>query len=206
LPRTERIVSAARVGARPGLWGGLFAASAAVVIALRVTDAIDSTAGFILFAGVMGLLIPFVRGMAKRRRDAACSSPAAIRYTRRMLIASAGYMLGLGLAITLDRRMELAGATGFLIALLPVLPIFAMIWTMGRYLLEEQDEYLRHRAVIASLAGLGLVLALGSFWGFLETFGMAPHVPGWWAVPVWALGMGLAQAWMALRDRAGEAE
>ena len=199
-------MSAARAGARAGLWGGLFAASASIVVALRLTDAINSTTGFILFAGAMGLLIPFMRGMAKAQRDRACSSPAAIGYSKRMLIASVGYMLGLGLAITLDRRMELAGATGFLVAMLPVLPIFAMIWAMGRYLVEEQDESLRHRAMIASLAGLGLVLGLGSFWGFLETFGMAPHVPGWWAVPVWALGMGLAQAWLALRDRAGGEE
>ena len=60
--------------------------------------------------------------------------------------------------------------------------------------------------MLASLIGLGLVLSAGSFWGFLETFGLVPHVPGWWAVPIWAIGMGLGQAWLAWRDKAGGEE
>jgi hypothetical protein len=195
--------AAARQG-RPGLWIGLFLASAGVIAALKVTDAIDSTTGFILFAAATGLLIPFSRSLGKR--GSACVSPAAIRYTKGIAVTSLLYVLGLGLAITLDRRMELSGAVAFLVALMPVIPILAMIWVMGRYLVEEQDEYLRYKAMIASLAGLGLVLAVGSFWGFLETFGLVPHMPGWWAVPVWAIGMGLGQAWMSLRDKAGDGE
>ena len=189
---------------RPGLWMGLFLASAGVIAALKVTDAIDSTTGFILFAAATGLLIPFSRSLG--RRDSTCVSRAAIRYTKGIAITSLLYVLGLGLAITLDRRMELSGAVAFLVALMPVIPILAMIWVMGRYLVEEQDEYLRYKAMIASLAGLALVLAAGSFWGFLETFGLVPHMPGWWAVPVWAIGMGLGQAWMSLRDKAGDGE
>ena len=76
-----------------------------------------------------------------------------------------------------------------------------MIYVMARYLREEQDEYLRHRAVNASLVGLACVLGVGSFWGFLETFELVAHVPGWWSVPVWAIGMGAAQAWMAIGNR-----
>lgn len=184
---------------RPGLWIGLFLASAGVIAALKVTDAINAPTGFILFAGATGLLIPYSRSLARKRT----AGTAIVRYTKGIAASSLLYVLGLGLAITLDRRMELTGATAFLIALLPVVPILGMIWVMGRYLAEEQDEYLRHRAMIASLVGLGLVLSAGSFWGFLETFGLVPHVPGWWAVPIWAIGMGLGQAWMSLRDKAG---
>lgn len=194
----------ATTGSRPGLWIGLFLAGSAAVAALRLSDAIDATTGFILFAGVAATLIPFAHSMA--RRGPSCASPAVVRYTKGIAASSLLYVLGLGLAITLDRRMELEGAMAFLVALMPVIPILWMIYVMGRYLAEEQDEYLRHRAMIASLAGLGLVLATGSFWGFLETFGLVPHVPGWWAVPIWAIGMGLGQAWMSLRDRAGGEE
>ena len=188
-------------GPRAGLWIGLFAASSVVIVVLKLTDAINPTTGFILFAGASGLLIPFSRSMA--RQGPTSASPAAVRYTKGIAISSLLYVLGLGLAITLDRQMDLQGAQAFLVALLPVIPILWMIYVMGRYLVEEQDEYLRHKAMIASLAGLGLVLAAGSFWGFLETFGLVPHAPGWWAVPIWALGMGLGQAWFGLRDRAG---
>ena len=184
---------------RPGLWIGLFLASSAVIAVLKVSDAIDPATAFILFAGATGLLIPYARSLANKPG----TGRAVARYSKGIAVTSLLYVLGLGLAITLDRRMELAGATAFLVALMPVAPILGMVWVMGRYLHEEQDEYLRYRAMIASLIGLGLVLSVGSFWGFLETFGLVPHVPGWWAVPIWGIGMGLGQAWMAWRDRAG---
>ena len=183
---------------RPGLWIGLFLASAGAIAALKLTDAIDGTTGFILFAGATGLLIPYARSLSRKRG----TGSAIIRYSKGIAASSLLYVLGLGLAITLDRRMELAGTSAFLVALLPVLPILGMVWVMGRYLAEEQDEYLRHRAMISSLVGLGLVLSVGSFWGFLEMFELVPHMPGWWAVPVWAIGMCLGQGWMTLRDHA----
>ena len=47
---------------------------------------------------------------------------------------------------------------------------------------------------------LGLVLALGIFWGFLEMFELVPHVWAWWVLPVWAIGLGFAQLWQKVRD------
>ena len=196
-------MSEIRTRSQPGLWIGLYLASAAVIAVLRITEAIDSTTGFILFAAASVLLVPFVRAVS-RRKDGA--SAAIVRYTKGIAVTSLLYVLALGLAITLDRRMEIDGTTAFLVALLPALPILGMIWVMGRYLVEECDEYLRHRAMIANVVGLGAVLAVGSFWGFLEQFELVPHVPAWWTVPVWAIGMGLGQCWMALSDRAGSGE
>ena len=192
----------ARTQRKPGLWIGLFLASSAVIAVLKVSDAINPPTAFILFAGATGLLIPYARSLSNKPG----TGRAIARYTKGIAVSSLLYVLGLGLAITLDRRMELSGATAFLVALMPVAPILGMVWVMGRYLHEEQDEYLRYRAMIASLIGLGLVLSVGSFWGFLETFGLVPHVPGWWAVPIWAIGMGLGQAWLAWRDKAGGEE
>ena len=192
----------ARSQRRPGLWIGLFLASSAVIAVLKLTDAINPATAFILFAGATGLLIPYARSLSSKPG----TGRAIVRYSKGIAVTSLLYVLGLGLAITLDRQMELSGAAAFLVALMPVAPILGMVWVMGRYLHEEQDEYLRYRAMIASLIGLGLVLSVGSFWGFLETFGLVPHVPGWWAVPIWAIGMGLGQAWMAWRDKAGGEE
>lgn len=188
---------------RPTVWIATFLAASTIIAVLRITDAINSSTGFILFTGACCLLFGYSRSLSRKRWAA---GPAVVRYTKGIAASSLLYVLGLGLAITLDRRSELVGATAFLVALLPVIPILGMIWVMGRYLVEEQDEYLRHRATIASLIGLALVLSVGSFWGFLETFGLVPHVPGWWAVPIWAIGMGLGQAWMSLRDKAGGEE
>lgn len=193
----------ASAGRSPWFWAGMLFAAFGVIAALRMTDAVDQTTGFILFVAAMMLTIPLSRAGMARQKHAGNLTPAGARYARRFMVATLGYMLGLGIAITLHERAELPETGTFLIALLPVVPIFGMIWTMARYLVEEEDEYLRHRATMASLAGLGLVLGLGSFWGFLETFDVAPHVDAWWTFPVWALGMGAAQCWMAARDRAG---
>lgn len=190
---------------RPGrsrwFWAGMMFASFGAIAALRITDAIGRTTGFVLMVCAMLLIIPLIRAGLAHQRTTGRLSPSIVRYTRRFVIASLGYMLGLGIAIALSERMQLSGGGAFAIALLPVLPIFAMIWAMARYLIEEDDEFLRHRATMASLLGLGVVLAAGSFWGFLETFGVAPHVDAWWTFPVWAIGMGAAQCWMSWRDR-----
>lgn len=182
-------------GRGPGFWAGLYVASSAVIAALRLTDAITATAALILFFGAMGLLIPLV-GAGGRQN---CASPVMVRYNRRFLAASFGYVLGLGIAIGIWNTYELSGPVVFAIALLPTLPTFAMIWAMARYLVEETDEYLRYRMVRAAIISLGGVLAIGIFWGFLEMFELVPHIWAWWVLPVWAVGLGLAQLWMKVR-------
>ena len=191
----------APITSRPGFWaGGIFAAFA-IISALRITDAIGSTTGFILMVVAMLQIIPLTRASLAKQRSSGHLSPAVARYTRRFLLASFGYMLGLGIAVTIANRVDLSEVESFLIALLPVIPVLGMIWTMARYLIEEEDEFLRHRAIMASLFGLGGVLTLGTFWGFLETFEVVPHIWAWWVFPVWAIGMGLGQCWMTLADR-----
>jgi hypothetical protein len=185
----------APAGRGPWFWAGLYLASSAAIAALRLTDAITGTVALILFFGAMGLLIPLVR--AGERRN--CASPVMVRYNRRFLAASFGYVLGLGIAIALWNSYELTGSLALAIALLPTLPTFAMIWAMGRYLVEETDEYLRYRTVRAAIMSLGGVLSIGIFWGFLEMFALVPHIWAWWVLPVWAGGLGVAQLWMKVR-------
>lgn len=187
--------AAAPSGRSPRFWAILFGVSAASVCALKLTGAIDSTTGLILFAVSMALLIPMVR--ASRRRG--CESAAMAAYNRRFLAAAFAYLLGLGVAIALWRNYELARPMVFAISLLPALPTLAMVWAMARYLTDEQDEYLRHRTVMAALVALGVVLAAGIFWGFLEMFALVPHVWAWWVLPVWAIALGMAQLWMKAR-------
>lgn len=185
------------VGRSPAFWCGLYFAVVAIIGALKLTDAINGTTGFVLLALSTGILIPMVR--AQHRGD--CSSPAMVAYNKRVIASSFGYVLGLGIAITLWRNYELSRPVIFAISLLPALPTFAMIWAMGRYLAEETDEYLRHRTVISAVHGLGLVLSAGIFWGFLETFELVPHIWAWWVLPVWAIGMGLSRIWQKVRGQ-----
>ena len=34
---------------------------------------------------------------------------------------------------------------------------------------------------------------------FLEMFELVPHIWAWWVLPVWAIGLGLAQLWQKVR-------
>ena len=185
---------------RSHLWLGLWLAAAAAISALKIGDAIDPTTAFILFAGSMGMLIPMIRAMARENGGNATS--AGTSYSKRMALFGAIYVLDLGIAIKIDDLVAMTGWTTVLFALLPTVPILGMIWAMARYLIEEKDEFLRYRAAMAALIGLGVLLALATFVGFLERFGLDLHPEGWFALPVWAMGMGAGRAWLARSDRA----
>lgn len=182
-------------GRSPYLWVVLYLVAIGIVGTLKLTDAINGPTGFILLALATGLLIPIAR-----QRTVGCASKAMVDYNRHVLVSSFGYALGLGIAVTLWDNYELSRPVVFAISLLPTLPTFGVIWAMARYLAEEQDEYLRQRTIMAALIALGFVLALGIFWGFLEMFELVPHVWAWWVLPVWAIGLGLAQLWQKVRD------
>lgn len=191
---TNRSQSSALSAAR---WGGLSVATGVAILALKTTGAIDGATTYVLAIVPLVLLFACFRASLAASRSGRGASKASVRYIKGIMASSLAYMLGLGVALWVWRNMEPSTAVTWLLALLPIIPIFATIYVMGRYIVEEQDEYLRHRAIMASLVGLGFVLAIGSFWGFLETFDLVPHVPGWWSVPIWALGMGVGQAWMS---------
>ncbi len=194
------------LGRGPFFWGALFMVGMFGGAALGAFGALEPPFNMLVMLLSMSLLFPMVRALEAHNRHRGSGSEAILRYNRRMLLASFGYVLGLGIAVSVYNAGPVAGAAAFALALLPTLPTFGMIWAMGRYLMEEQDEYLRHRTITASLMSLGLVLSLGIFWGFLETFGVVPHIWAWWVLPVWALGLGIAQSWFTLRDRRSDAE
>jgi hypothetical protein len=148
----------------------------------------------------MLLLFPMVKS-AQKRQQLVCGtvSPAIMAYNRRMLIWSFAYMIALFGAITVFNQFKPTGPLLWFIAVIPSLPILYFVWALGRYLIEETDEYIRMQQVTSALFATGLLLALASVWGFLETFGVVGHVPTWAAVPVWAIGLGLAPIWRKVR-------
>ena len=146
-----------------------------------------------VMVGPMLLLIPMVRSAEKSQASCGGMSKAMMRYNRRFLLCSFGYMIGLFAAVGLYNSYEIKGIALWIIAILPALPVIGMIWTMGRLLKEEDDEYLKMQHVRASLVATGLTLGLATTWGFLEMFELVPHVWMWAVFPVWALGVGLGR-------------
>ena len=189
---------------RAGIAGGIGGAAMGVLAGLWSSETIStSTLGALV---IVPLVLFFIVGrniILLRQRVTIAS--AIWRYNRDFLASTLGYVVALSLAIYLWNNVEGARQFAWALALLPIAPTFAMIFFMGRYLNEETDEFLRHRAVMSSMVGLGFVLVLGTAWGFMETFGAVPHVWAWWVVPCWAIGLGLGQAYFGMRDNREEA-
>lgn len=139
---------------------------------------------------VFTLLI--VRAGELRAASTGNFSPAMRRYNRRMLAASGVYVVGLFGAVWAHDLLKPNGAVAFLFAFAPSVGVLLMVWAMARLVTEETDEYLRYRYVRSSLFGLGTLLTLATIWGFFEQFDLVPHVPTWAAVPVFAIGLGIA--------------
>ncbi|MEL7446922.1 MAG: hypothetical protein AAGK02_14120 [Pseudomonadota bacterium] len=188
-----------RAGRRIGQAAGLGGASLGIVFALWTSEAI-TTATFGLLLTIPTALFVFALRQVGELRSAGVTSNATWRYTRDFFASIALYMLGLGIAIALWNNVPGAREYALPIGLLPTLPTLAMIYVMGRYVSEETDEFLRYRTIQAALVGLGFVLTLGSFWGFMETFSVVPNIWAWWVVPVWAIGFGAGQMWFARQD------
>jgi hypothetical protein len=168
----------------------------AIALAIATITIIRFDLGWPGAVGMAVLIAAFTyalfRAGERRALEAGNFSPAMGRYNRRMLAAGAIYVIGLFGAIWAHDELHPNGLAAFAIALLPSIGVLWMVYAMGRLVAEEEDEYLRHRHIRASLFGLGTLLTLSTVWGFFEQFDLVPHAPTWMAVPIFALGMGLA--------------
>jgi uncharacterized membrane protein len=182
-PRTSKRIA--------GLWVVAFVAGMFGVAWLVDRLAISPAWKMVASLAPMLLLIPMVRAVERSQRQCGGYSEAIGTYNRRALIWSFSYVVLLVAAIMGNRAWHPTGPLAWIIAILPALPIFFLIWSMGAYIAEETDEYLRQRTIMSALWATGFLLAIATCYGFLETFKLVPHVEGWAAVPVWAVGLGL---------------
>ena len=126
-------------------------------------------------------------------------TPALKRYNKRVIWLSLVYVIFLFAAVYGFNHELLHGAAAYMAAVLPALPIIGVFGAIGRYLVEEPDEYVRMLMVRQSLWASGFALSVATVWGFLESFKVVPHVESWMTVPVWAIGLGIAQIWQRVR-------
>lgn len=109
--------------------------------------------------------------------------PALSRFNNRLVLTMMVYVATLMGTTELYRRGLAAGPLGYLLALLPAIPILGIFALYGRYFREETDEFQRKMVMTSLIWSGAATLCEATVWGFLETFGKAPNV--WmWAVPV----------------------
>jgi hypothetical protein len=118
-------------------------------------------------------------------------TPAWKRYNWRVVWLSLLYAGALLFAVYGFKHHLLSGGIAYVVAVLPALPIIGIFAAIGRYLVEEQDEYVRMLMVRQTLWASGFALSAATVWGFLESFNVAGHVDAYYIAVVWFLGLGI---------------
>jgi len=113
------------------------------------------------------------------------------RYNARTIWVSLAYAVFLIGAVFGFKHHLFAGPARYVVAVLPALPIIGLFVAMGRYLVEEQDEYVRMLMVRQTLWASGFALSAATIWGFLQNFDLIGPVDGYWIVVVWYFGLGI---------------
>ena len=171
----------------PWLWAGSMFGGFGIVAGLHMSGAIEGAAAWILYFVPLALFYPLYRSFARRAQGRANAT-----YLARVAGLMVAYLVFLFLAERLlDNADPLTGPIGFILAALPALPIIGMFWAIGRLLVETRDEYQRMLLVRQILVGTALALAAATGWGFLELYGMVPHIPAFWWAIVYFAGQGL---------------
>jgi uncharacterized membrane protein len=118
-------------------------------------------------------------------------SPAWKRYNWRIIWLSLLYAAFLLPAVYGFKHQLVPHSVAYLVAILPALPIIGFFGAIGRYLVEEQDEYFRMLMVRQTLWASAFTLSIATTWGFLDNFRLVDHVDGYWIVVVWYFGLAL---------------
>ena len=113
------------------------------------------------------------------------------RYNHRLIWLSLAYAVFLIFAVYGFKHHMFGSPAAYVAAVLPALPIIGMFAAMGRYLVEEQDEYVRMLMVRQTLWASAFTLSLATIWGFLESFELVGHLDAYYVSVVWFGGLGL---------------
>ena len=118
-------------------------------------------------------------------------TPAWKRYNWRVIWLSLAYAILLIAAVYGFKHKLIPPALTYPVAILPALPIIGLFAAMGRYLVEETDEYVRMLMVRQTLWASALTLSVATAWGFLDNFGLVGHADGYWIAVLWFFGLAL---------------
>jgi hypothetical protein len=183
------------LGRGPRFWAGLMAVSYLLVAALGVTGAVDGPTLYLLVIAPFGLVLPMIIAANRRSeaRSGGCGAKgeAQRRYMKRVAVFTFLYMVVLGIMTFTLRQGDVHPALRTFLALLPGLSIIGIFWSIGRLIVEEQDEFLRMLVIRQSLIATGFAMCAASVWGFLEVAQVVPHLDAYlWAV-AWFFGLGI---------------
>ncbi|CAL1690772.1 hypothetical protein MMB232_00906 [Brevundimonas subvibrioides] len=104
--------------------------------------------------------------------------PAHKRYVIRTNCFMAGYV-AVNVAAIFGAFDEIIGKpAGLALGLIVAAPVAGQVWATLS-LINESDEFVRALTAKRFIVASGLAMALFAGWGFMESYGGAPHAPGW---------------------------
>ncbi len=127
------------------------------------------------------------RGVGERMRE------PYRRYMWRFLPAMFVYVILLMAAVSFANDNQPTGVIAWAVAIAPAIPILFAIRAVFLLPREEDDEYQRDRIYRAYAWATGATLMVASVAGFLDMFGVIPHLELWVVFPMWAVFMGIAR-------------
>ncbi|MEO8737571.1 MAG: hypothetical protein ABI380_13660 [Edaphobacter sp.] len=130
-------------------------------------------------------------------------SSALKAYNRGIIWTMSAYVLVTFGATWFVHHHHPKGAEAYAMAVLPSIPIIAMLAVMGIYLRDEKDEFLRWMTIQSLLWATGFVLALTTVVGFLENFAQVKTPPAYLVFVVYWLVFGAVQSVQQWRNRQG---
>ena len=129
------------------------------------------------------------------------TTPASRRYQRRMLVTMLLYLAVTLGVVTIVKHTHLHGWLLYAIALLPALPMLAMMGALGVYVQEEKDEYIRLITMRSLLAGTAVLLAVLVVNDVLRSISGAAVLPAFTGWVVFFLAFGAAQGLQTMGNR-----
>ena len=133
--------------------------------------------------------------------DCLPNNQATRHYNKRYLIAMPLYLISLFFATHILRHDHPSRPLALGIAILPSIPLVAMIAIAGLYLKEETDEFQRFIFQQSLLWSVGFVLAVTSIWGLLEMIAGVPHLPIFYVFPGFCVFFGICSPVLKRRYR-----
>jgi hypothetical protein len=116
------------------------------------------------------------------------------------------YMVILFSCLKLVKTAPMHGWLLYLVALLPAVPVIAVLASLGRYLQEETDEYLRMLATRSLLVGSGALLGTIVANDFLRLIAHSAALSPFVCFAVFFVAFGLAQMVQDMVSRGGNDE
>lgn len=116
--------------------------------------------------------------------------PRATSAHKTYLFRTFAFMAGYAAVITtasFGAFDDIGRAGGLALGVTVAAPVAGQLWATLA-LMNESDEFVRAVTAKRFIVASGLAMALATAWGFMETFGDAPHIPAWLIYPLfWAM-------------------